>query len=382
MSNKKNYDQDIRLNKNGKPKRIDLIRRWFMIKQDQLRSNTHLIRSLLIIVCLAGLMLTVLGGWHHSNVTKSDRAKRISELDQDLRFSKSGTEFKLLPQSRHGNMSIFPFKIDGADTANFDAKNYKVFVRQAGDEELPKRISGSIVMFGSNGYGAVVLRGDLKQQPMQIIVRNDKDYTGSDSDGGDGTIMLDGKETKIPYNAVAFTANPKGNNLKDKSKINKDMSFPELYAAAVGDSQRQSLLLDRKQAEKDLKNLEGRRSEMERRIAQLNKALGRDSNDMKYNTKVDDNQNENTNNVFREGKFNEQEYENQVGSNPENSDLSNTDMDVVRNQLISQKESLDEDIDTQESNIKGVQSDLDDLDETIDSMDKLTTVSNKFGISK
>ena len=57
-------------------------------------------------------------------------------------------------------------------------------------------------------------------------------------------------------------------------------------------------------------------------------------------------------------------------------------MDVVRNQLISQKESLDEDIDTQESNLKGVQSDLDDLDETIDSMDKLTTVSNKFGISK
>ena len=160
------------------------------------------------------------------------------------------------------------------------------------------------------------------------------------------------------------------------------MSFSDLYAAAVGDNKRESLVLDRKQAEKDLKNLEGRKSEMERRIAQLNKALGRDSDDMKYNTKVDDKQNENTNNVFREGKFDNQEYENQVGSNPEDSDLSDTDMDVVRNQLISQRESLDEDIDTQESNLKGVQNDLDDLDETIESMDKLTTVSNKFGISK
>lgn len=382
MSNNKKYDQDIRLNKNGEPKRIDLMKRWFVVKRDQFRSNLQGVRSLIIIIGLLGLVLSLTGGWHHKNVVQTKRAMNVSELDQDLHFSKSGTDFKLLPQSQHKDMAVIPFKIEGSDTASYDAKNYKVFARQAGKEELPHRLSGSLVMFGSNGYGAVVLRGDLKKQPMQIIIRNDKDFTASESDGGDGVIMLDGKETKVPYNAVAFNVNPKGKNLKDKSVIGKDMSFPDLYSVAVGDGQKESLKLDRKQAEKDLKNSEGRKAEMKRRIAQLNNALGRKSDDLKYNTKVDDQKDTNTNNVFREGKYDDEEYENTVGSNPENSDLSNSDMDVVRNELISQVESLNEDISTQKSNLKGVQGELDKLDSTIESMDKLTTVSNKFDISK
>lgn len=382
MSNKKNYDEDIRLNKNGKPKKIDLIRRWFVIKRDQLRSNLIFIRSFIIIGCLLGMVLMIGGGWHHSSVKQNERATRLSDLDQDLRFSKSGTEFKLLPQSKNGDMAILPFQIQGVDSSVYDAKNYKLFVRQAGKNELPTRISGSLVMFGGNGYGAVILRGDLKKQPIQIIVRNDKDFTSSESDGGDGIIQLDGKEVEIPYNAVAFTANPKGENLKVKKEISKDMSFQDLYRVANGDAQQHSLDLDRKQAEKDLSNLEGRKSEMIRRITQLNKALGRDKDDLKYNTKADEDSNAVATDVFREGKYDDNEYENTIGSNPENSDLSNSDMDSVRNEFISQVQSINEDIDTQKASIKAVDSKQKELNKTIDSMDDLTTVSNNFSISK
>ena len=328
------------------------------------------------------MMLSLLGGWNHSRVKQINDAMKLSDLDQELTFSQSGVELKLLPPSRNGNMAVIPFKMNGGDeTTVYDAKNYKVFIRKAGKADFPEHVSGSLVMLGTNGYGAVVLRGDLKQAPMQIVIRNDKDLTAKNSDAGSGKIKLDGKEVSVPYNAVVFTTNPKAENVKVKKQINKDMSYPELYKVAVADGQLLSLKRDEDQAKSDLKNAEERKAEMERRVRQLNNALGRDKDDYKYNTKADE-QSDSTSDVFREGKFDDSEYEGKVGSNPENSDLSNADMDTVRNELISQIDTINDDIETYKAQLKTVENNRDELQQTIDSMSDLSTVTNKFGISK
>lgn len=383
MSKKREVDQDIRLNKKGKPKKFDLLKHWFIVKRDQIRSNLQTLRSILIIGCLGVMFLALLGGWNHSRVKQLNDAMKLSDLDQELTFSQSGVELKLLPPSKNGNMAVIPFKMNGGDeTTVYDATNYKVFVRKAGKADLPEHISGSLVMLGTNGYGAVVLRGDLKQAPMQVIIRNDKDLTSKeDSDAGSGKIILDGKEVEVPYNAVAFTTNPKAENVKVKKQISKDMSYPELYKVAVADGQLLSLKRDEDQAKSDLKNAEERKAEMERRVRQLNNALGRDKDDYKYNTKADE-ESDTASDVFREGKFDDSEYEGKVGSDPENSDLSNADMDTVRNELISQIDTINDDIETYKAQLKTVENNRDELQQTIDSMSDLSTVTNNFGISK
>ena len=380
VSKKQSYGEDIRLNKHGKPRKWDLFKRWLVITRDKIRSSSQYIRSFIILFSLALLLISVFGGWHHKNVKQNKRAMEVSEMDKDLTFSKSGTEFKLLSQSTNKDMTVIPFKIDGSDTSSFDAKNYKVSVRQAGKMNLPKRISGSLVMFGSNGYGAVVLRGDLEKKPMQVIISNDKDF--ADTSDGSGVIKLDGREQEVPYNAVAFTVNPKGNNVQYKKSIGKDMSYPALYKAAVADGQILSLKRDKKKAEKDLKNAEGRKKEMQRRVKQLNKALGHEEDDYKYDSKVDDKSNDVSNNVFRDDDDDGDSYDEQIGDDPENSDLSDADMGVVRNHLISDIQSIDQDIEEQESNLKGIQSQYDDVMNTVNNMDNLTTVSNDFNISE
>ena len=147
MSKKREVDQDIRLNKKGKPKKFDLLKHWFIVKRDQIRSNLQTLRSILIIGCLGVMFLALLGGWNHSRVKQLNDAMKLSDLDQELTFSKSGVELKLLPPSRNGNMAVIPFKMNGGDeTTVYDATNYKVFIRKAGKADLPEHISGSLVM--------------------------------------------------------------------------------------------------------------------------------------------------------------------------------------------------------------------------------------------
>lgn len=324
-------------------------------------------------LCAAVLLLVFGAAWgkHHQSDVQMKRAMTVSDIHQDLSFSKTGTEVKLEPQKRNKNMAVIPIQFADSENISFDASDYRVFLKSSDKHPLPSNISASFVIFGSTQEGAIILRGDLEKRPLQVVLRNDKNYSQT-TDDGDGTIKIDGKEEDVNYNAVAFTVNPKGENVKKDARITPNMSMPDLFATSLGDRQLDEIKAKRKKGNKELKRSQDKKSELERRINQLNDALGRDKNDFDVNDKAED-QSE-----YADG------IENDTDGDPEKSldqlDLSSADMETLRNNLINDLGSTKDEIETAKSNLKGVDTEEDQINKEIQSMDNLVSISNDYKV--
>lgn len=351
--------------KKGIFKRIlDIFKRIkYILRTQQVISKT-VVWAISIFLIVGSITL----GYIHKHNYETKQALTVSNLDQELKFAQTGSEVKLQPQKRYKDMTVIPFTIDGGDKQSLNAKDYLVGLMNR-DGTINHSASASLVSFSSDGEMAIVLKGDLPKEPLQIILRNYKDFEQSES--GEKYITIWGQDQKVTYNGVGFTVNPKGNNVKKDSRISQDMKMKDLYLVSRGDKQYKKLDKDKANAEKRAATFKDKKKETERKIVQLNEALDRDKDDFKKDESSDDS--ESTNYSTDSNDISDEDYE-----NLEDTDLSTTDMNDKRSSLINELETIKDDIDEEHKNLEGIKNTRKQLDDLVNNMNELTTLSNNY----
>lgn len=335
----------------------------------KITNNPAISKTFVWSISLLILFIAIGGGFIHKHKVELARAYNLSDIDQEISFSKTGTEVKLAKQKRYKNMTVIPIKFDNGDKQSLNAKDYFVGIESKDGDALSSNISASLASFSSDGNMALVLKGKLPKQPIQIILRNDNNFT--EENDGSGTYMNWGKEQKTKLNVVAFTINPKGNNVKLDKRINSNMPMKDLYAMSFGDQKLNTLSKEKSKTEKKIKDLSRKKSEYHRQITQLNKALDKKENDFNLET-IDNGDDTDTG---YESKLKDSDYD-----NLEHSDLSSSDMKSERNTKVNNYDSIKDDIKDEERNLKAIGNKVKEEKEYTNKMEELTSISNRFKV--
>lgn len=244
--------------------------------------NSHILikRLLSINICLVLLILSVIYGYHHMRKEEYIKAMTISDVKEELSFSKTGANLKLYPQKRNKDMAIVPFSLKDTTVQSTNAKDYKTILIPIMRKQLPNNIKTSIVFFDDSGKGAIVVKGKLPKEPISIILANFSNFDTDNS--GDSKLYIAGKETIVDYNGVGITLNAKANNVKTDKTITPDMSLTKLYYTSFGERDVKSWEKTAKKSVKYEKKLHKRKDNLILNIKKANKALGKDENDMSY----------------------------------------------------------------------------------------------------
>lgn len=333
----------------------------------QFRTNIIFIRIFLGLFTLLLFVFAIGYGIHHMNVVQKERALTLSDTKQEIEFSKTGNEIKLEKQKRYKDMAVIPFTFQSPDAQTLDAKKYKVYLKSTASSSVPKGVSASLVFFGSDGKAAIVLKGDLKKEPMTLILE-DKEKLKSDS-SGTGVIVMDGKEQKVDFNAVAFNINPKAENLIKDKKISQDMKMEDLYYTAFGDNQIKKINHSIKQSKENTEELEDSKDEYQRRVKQINKAVGKKNDDYELDETVEETDPDSSSSTIDDSKL---DYD--------RSEMSTEDLKSVRNNLINKIEDLDYDLENESESLKGLEKEKKQLKNVASKMYDLTSLSNNFEV--
>lgn len=306
------------------------------------RSKILIYKALSISIAIILIVGALIYGWNHKNDIQYQRAMTLSDVNQEVSFTKTDVDAKLRKQKRYKDMTVIPINISAEDRQSFNAKDYLVGImplkKNTTKEKLEETVSASFVTFGSNGETAIVLKGDLPKEPLQIILRNDSNF--SESNEGTGELEIDGKVTEVDYNAISFTVNPKGNNVKKDSTISQDMKMSDLYLTAIGNKQFEKIDSDEKEKVKEQHDLEVQKDAFEKNINKMNQALNKDNNDFTADESTNDNDSTTST-------VNTDDMENFDDTNMESSDvesLRNSDiakLDVINQDLNTSKEDQD-----------------------------------------
>lgn len=343
--------------------------RFFKSINKILRTNPAIYKTVVWSLSLIILFISIGGGFIHKHNVQTKRALTLSDIDQEISFSQTDTKVQLVKQKRYKDMTVIPIKFDSNDKQSLDAKDYLVGIEPREGNQLSKNISASLVSFSADGNMALVLKGDLPKQPLQILLRNDNNY--SDTRDGNGTYMNWGKEQKTKLNVVAFTINPKGDNVEIDKRIESDMQMKDLYAASFGDAQLQELSKEKSKTQDKIKRLSEEKEEVERQIKQLNIALDRKEKDFELSSINHNDEND----TGYESKLEDTDYD-----NLKKSDLSTSDMETVRNSRINRYNSLNDKLEDENRNLKGISNKKKEVENKIENMYELTTISNRYKI--
>ncbi|HDG8789413.1 TPA: hypothetical protein PBT65_001714 [Staphylococcus aureus] len=333
-----------------------------------IKNNPAISKTIIWTLSLLLLFVSIGGGLVHKHRVETKRAFTLSNIDQDIAFSLTGTEVQLAKQKRYKDVTIIPIKFDSGEKQSLNAKDYLVGLESKKGKPL-KNISASLASFSTNGNMVLVLKGDLPKQPIQVLLRNDNNY--SDSEDSEGTYLNWGKEQKTKQNVVAFVINPKGNNLIKDKRINSGMTMSDLYSSAFGDAQLKLLDKERSKTEDKLSKLNNQKEEYTRQIKQLNKALDRKEEDFEL-SRTDNNEDDDTG---YESKLDDDDY-----NSLENSDLSSSDMESLRNTKINKYDSSNDAIKDEKRNLDAIDNKEEEVKNDIKHMYELTTISHRFKI--
>lgn len=258
------------------------------------------------------------------------KAMTISDIKEELSFSKTGAELKLYPQKRNDDMTVIPFMLKDTTAQSTNAKDYKSILIPIMRKSLPKNIKTSIVFFDDSGRGAIVVKGKLPKEPVSIILANFSNFDTDNS--GDSKLYIAGKETIVDYNGAGITLNAKANNVKTDKTITPDMSMAKLYYTSFGKRDVNNWEETAKKSVKHEGKLHKREDNLILNIKKANKALGKDENDMSYDN------------------YNDLEYDSDSGSD----DYDSTSMDeVIDSSADTNVASKREDTLNQLENVKG-----------------------------
>lgn len=351
------------------PGKLSKIKELYSKFRYEFRTNILFIRIFFTILTIFLFVFALSYGTYHKQAVQKERALTISDIDQEVEFSKTGNEVKLREQKRYKDMTVVPIEFASADEQTLDAKNYVVNIKGTANSKVPNNLSASLVFFGSDGKAAIVLKGDMQKAPLNIILE-DKSKLKSDA-SGTSEIIMDGKPQKVEFNAVSFNINPKGENVKKDDKISQDMRMKDLFLTSFGDSQFDKLNHSIKQSKENTSELNDDKEEYQRRISQLNKATGKKKDDFDLDETVDDTSDSDTNSTIDDSKL---DYN--------KSEMSTTDLKSVRNNLVNKIEDIDYELQTEKESLKGLKQEKKQLDELSSKMNDLTSMSNQYRILK
>lgn len=244
--------------------------------------KTHILvkRLFSVLTCLVFFILFAIVGYNHMKKEEYIKAMTISDIKEELTFSKTGANLKLYPQKRNKDMTVIPFMLKDTSVQSTNAKDYKTIMLPIMRKQLPSNIKTSIVFFDDSGKGAIVVKGDLPKEPISIILANFSNFDTDNS--GDSKLYIAGKETIVDYNGVGITLNAKANNVKTDKTITPDMSLAKLYYTSFGERDVKSWEKTAKKSVKYEEKLHKRKDNLILNIKKANKALGKDENDMSY----------------------------------------------------------------------------------------------------
>lgn len=300
---------------------------WYYALSKFIKTNT-LAHRLFWLMFLCGLIILAGAmGQHHKNKDEYIKAMTVSDIDQSLSFSKTGTNFKLYPQKRNKDMTIVPFKLGDTENQSTHAEDYKVTLMPIMRESLQKNISTSVVFFGSSGEGAIAIKGDLPKEPVAIVLTNHSNFATEDAEAGEGKITIAGEETKVDYNGVGFTINAKAKNVKKDKLINQDMSMSDLYFSVFAKKQLDDISANFEKSKKKEKQLENKKSSLIKDVKKANKALDKDENDVSLDNSVD-------------SADTDESDGSSMDETIKDTDTSNTDIENKRNELINNLEDI------------------------------------------
>lgn len=349
---------------------------WSRIKNKYIKIRQYYRSKILIYEALslsiASIIIlgSVLYGWHHKNDIQYKRAMTISDVNQELNFTKTGVQAKLREQKRYHDMTVIPINISSEDRQSFNAEDYLVAImplkKDTTKEKLEESVSASFVSFGANGETAIVLKGELPKEPLQIILRNDNNF--SESNDGSGQLDIDGKTTEVDYNAISFTVNPKGNNVKKDSSISQDMKMSDLYLTSIGNKQFKQIDFEEKTSIKKQHRLEDKKSTFEDSINKMNQALNKEKNDFKADESTSDS--DTTTSSVTTNDVEEFDDTNMEGS----------DIESLRNTAIAKLEVINQDISTTKDDQDALNRERNDKIDYTKKVFDLVTITNKYKI--
>lgn len=307
---------------------------YLFIRKNKLPNR---LASFLILVVFGAAALLI--GVHHKHKEEYIKAMTVSDTSQSLEFSKTGTKFKLYPQKRNKDMTIVPFKLGDSEKQSTDASDYKVALMPVMREKLQTKVKSSVVFFGSTGEGAIAIKGKLPKEPLAVIVTNKSNF--STSNEGDGELDIEGQKTKVNYNGVGFTINPKANNVKKDSSVDTDMSMADLYYTTFAKKQLSDINKSYKKSQRAEKKLKNKEASKVKDIKKANKALKKDENNMSYDNSVD--------------KDDDSDSVSSMDETIKSTDTSNTDIQNKRNDSVNELENIQDDIKSEQDTQSGLQ---------------------------
>lgn len=336
-----------------------------------IKTNLLANRLFFFLLSVACIILCIMIGTHHKNKDEYIKAMTVSDINQSLSFSQTGTEFKLYPQSRNKNMTVIPFKLSNTDQQSVDAKDYLVSLMPITREKLPKDISTSILFFGVNGEGAIVVNGKLPKEPISVTIRDDSNI--STKKNGSGTLLMNGVEQEVDYNGVSFTINPKAKNVKVKDSINKDMAITELYNVSFANRQFKDIKEAFDKSVKKEQTLNNKLEDLMKRVKRINKTLGKDENDFTYDNSADEGDEKRASNSVSITDLD--------NAASESTDISNTDIENLRNGAVDEMEKLYSEIESENDTQEGLKAQQKQLNNfSTEKIYELTSMNSKTEI--
>lgn len=242
---------------------------------DTLKLDKHkrLERRIIFTGCAIFILLSGTGiAHHHKAVEDYLESQQLTTYNSQVSFSKStSVEMTLqkLKVSNDGKTAFIPFTFSNLDSISADANNYYVIVLPTAGK-LQYYPSGQFILFGTSGRGVIELHneGGFKSQPLRILLRNDKNLSGSDDDANSD--IVDESNSAIAavenkYDMLDFTINPGGS---DASTVNVGSSNTptELYNALFGSADVNKIQKDNKTAQKQINTDKARAAEYRQRL--------------------------------------------------------------------------------------------------------------------
>lgn len=226
------------LRDDAKPKALNAWQKGF----ETLRFDKHRRLERRIVYTGAAFFVLILGvGWSHHHKVHEDylQSQKLTTFNSAVSFSQTSSVTMTLQKlhiSKDGKTAFVPFTFSNLDSISANANNYYVIVLPASGK-LQYYPSGQLIFFGTSGRGVIELHneGGFQSQPLKVLIRNDKNLSGSDNDANSdisdsSNSVIAAVEAK--YDMLDFTINPGGSDAqKSKVDVNSSNNPTELYNA-------------------------------------------------------------------------------------------------------------------------------------------------------
>lgn len=239
----------------------------------KLDKHRRLERRIVFTGCALFILVSGVGiSHHHKAVLDYLESQQLTNYNSQVTFSKSTSVNMTLDKLRlssDGKTAFVPFTFSNLDSISADANNYYVIVLPT-TGKLQYYPSGQFILFGTSGRGVIELHneGGFKSQPLRVLLRNDKNLSGSDDDANsdisdESNSAIAAVEDK--YDMLDFTINPGGSNATSIN-VGSTNTPTELYNALFGAQDTKKIEKDNKAARQQIQTDKARATEYRQRL--------------------------------------------------------------------------------------------------------------------